>query len=228
MKILIVDDDCSLLEQLKAALEKQDYAVETTEDGNRALEVLFEEPFDLVVLDIMMPELDGLSLLREIRKADSSIPVLMLSARGDTEDRVRGLDLGADDYLPKPFSLNELGARIRALLRRKGVQGDQVLRVRGLELDTARREVLRDGARIDLTPKEFAILEFLLYNKNRAVSRFNLAEHVWQDDFDPFDMSNFMDVHIKNLRRKIEGDQAQERLIQTVRGVGYIVKDEGF
>ena len=224
MKILIADDDCILLKQLQIALEGQRHLVETANDGDEAMKKLLESTFDLVILDITMPGLDGLSVLRESRAEGIQTPVLMLSAKGDTDDRIRGLDLGADDYIAKPFSLNELFARIRALLRRAGGSGDPLLQVGDISIDTAARTVSRAGEPIDLTPKEFAILEFLMYNKNRVVSRLNLADHVWQDDFDPFSMSNFMDVHIKNIRRKID-DSPKDGILQTIRGVGYIVKD---
>jgi DNA-binding response OmpR family regulator len=222
---MIVDDEETLLEQLKESFEGQRYVVETARDGDEALDKLFENPVDLILLDIMLPRRDGLSVLREIRRAGITTPVLMLTAKGELDDKIRGLDLGADDYLPKPFSLDELLARVRALLRRAGGQADSVLRAADLQLDTVSREVSKGGRPIQLTPREFAILEFLLYNKNRAVSRFSLAEHVWGDDFDPFSMSNFMDVHIKNLRKKI-GDSGPGALIRTIRGVGYIIKDE--
>lgn len=225
MRIMIVDDEETLLEQLKESFEGQRYVVETARDGDEALDKLFENPVDLILLDIMLPRRDGLSVLREIRRAGITTPVLMLTAKGELDDKIRGLDLGADDYLPKPFSLDELLARVRALLRRAGGQADSVLRAADLQLDTVSREVSKGGRPIQLTPREFAILEFLLYNKNRAVSRFSLAEHVWGDDFDPFSMSNFMDVHIKNLRKKI-GDSGPGALIRTIRGVGYIIKDE--
>jgi DNA-binding response OmpR family regulator len=225
MKILIIDDDCMLLEQLKKTLEGERYIIKTAGDGEDALKKLLESSFDLVVLDIMMPGLDGLSVLQEARLNGVETPILMLSAKGDTDDRVRGLDLGADDYLGKPFSLSELLARVRALLRRKGGAADPVLRAGDLALDTVTRRITKAGVPVELTPKEFAILEFLMYNRNRAVSRTNLAEHVWKDDFDPFDMSNFMNVHIKNLRQKI-GDDAREGILRTVRGVGYMLRDD--
>jgi DNA-binding response OmpR family regulator len=225
MKILIVDDEQSLLDQLKRALEGQRYMVETAIDGEEALDKLFETPYDLIILDIMLPKRDGLSVLREVRQDGMTTPVLMLTAKGDISDKIKGLDLGADDYLPKPFSLDELLARIRALFRRSGGQADSVLQVQDLKLDTVSREVTKEGKPVELTAREFSILEFLLYNKNRAVSRFSLAEHVWGDAFDPFSMSNFMDVHIKNLRRKI-GNAGYGTIIRTIRGVGYIIKDE--
>jgi DNA-binding response OmpR family regulator len=227
MRILIVDDEQTLLDQLKDAFEGQRYMVETALDGEEALDKLFENPIDLIILDIMLPKQDGLSILREIRKAGTTTPVLMLSAKGDIDDKIKGLDLGADDYLAKPFSLDELMARVRALFRRAGGQADSVLKIRDLKLDTVSRQVSKGGEPVELTVREFSILEFLLYNKNRSVSRFNLAEHVWGDAFDPFSMSNFMDVHIKNLRKKI-GDVGAGggTIIRTIRGVGYIVRDE--
>ncbi|MFH2044231.1 MAG: response regulator transcription factor [Pseudomonadota bacterium] len=221
MKILIVDDENSLLKQLQQIFESQRYTVETATDGEDAFDKLFATSFDLIILDIMMPKVDGLTVLKEIRKAGIKTPVLMLTAKGDVEDKIKGLDLGADDYLPKPFSSDELMARVRALFRRSGGQIESVLQVYDLKLDTVNRDVTKDKKLLELTPREFSILEFLLYNKNRVVSRFSLAEHVWGDDFDPFSMSNFMDVHIKNLRHKI-GDS----IIQTIRGVGYIIKDQ--
>lgn len=224
MRILIVDDEDSLLEQLQQALERQRYIVETAVDGKIALDKLFETSFDLIILDIMMPRIDGLTVLEHARKGGIDTPVIMLTAKGDVEDRIRGLDLGADDYMAKPFSLDELLARMRALLRRSGYQADSLLQIMDLQLDTVSRKVTKGGETVELTPREFSILEFLLYNKNRAVSRFSLAEHVWGDDFDPFSMSNFMDVHIKNLRQKI-GDTGRGNIIRTIRGVGYIIED---
>ena len=224
MKILIVDDELSLLDQLQQILRKERYIPETAADGEKALDKIFDSSFDLIILDIMMPKVDGLTVLEHTRRAGIDTPVLMLTAKGSIEDRIKGLDLGADDYLPKPFSLDELLARIRALLRRSGSQSEPVLKYKDLQLDTVSREVIRGGRHIDLTPREFSILEFLLYNKNRAVSRFSLTEHVWGDDYDPFSMSNFMDVHIKNLRQKI-GDTGRGSIIRTIRGVGYIIED---
>jgi len=224
MKILIVDDDLMLLQQLQSALKSQNYTAVTAQNGNEALDAFHESAYDLVVLDIMMPGLDGLSFLREVRAEKWEIPALMLSAKGDIDDKIRGLDLGADDYLSKPFSVNELLARVRALLRRQSGPGDSLMKIGGLTLDTVSRQACVDGFKVNLTPKEFAILEFLAYNRNRVVSRLSLAEHIWYDDFDPFIMSNVMDVHIKNLRRKIGGTRGG--MLRTVRGVGYLLKSD--
>ncbi|NOX80948.1 MAG: response regulator transcription factor [Deltaproteobacteria bacterium] len=223
MRILLVDDEPELLEQVGRMLRRQNYTVDTALDGETAMEQLFAEPYDLVLLDIMLPEKDGFAVLRELREEKIPTPVLMLTARGEIDDRVKGLDLGADDYLAKPFSMAELLARIRALLRRGGAHGSSILQLLDLRLNTATREVSRGDQAVSLTPKEFSILEFLLYNKNRAVSRFSMAEHVWGDDFDPFTMSNNIDVHIKNIRRKI--NDVDGRLISTVRGIGYMSRD---
>jgi DNA-binding response OmpR family regulator len=224
VEILIVDDDGPLRDKHRQVFARQRYIVETATNGEEALDKLFGTPFDAIILDIMMPKMDGLSVLEQVRKAGIDAPVMMLTAKGDVNDRVKGLDLGADDYLAKPFSLDEFVARLRAVLRRAGGQCESILQVEDLQLDTVSRKVTKGDKSIELTPKEFSILEFLLHNKNRAVSRFSLAEHVWGDDFDPFSMSNFMDVHMKNLRHKI-GDTGNTRIIRTVRGVGYIIGD---
>jgi DNA-binding response OmpR family regulator len=223
MRVLIVDDEPELCAQIAQTLRQQRYIVETAGDGATALEKIFTEPYDLIVLDIMLPEKDGFHVLEELRVEGVSVPVLMLTARGEVENRIKGLDLGADDYLHKPFSMAELLARIRALLRRSHEQASPYLVVGDIRLDTNTRNVTLNNESVSLTPKEFSVLEFLLYNRNRAISRFNLAEHVWGDAFDPFTMSNNIDVHIKNLRKKL--DDQTGRLIVTVRGVGYMVKD---
>ena len=225
MKLLLVDDEPDLLDQLVKMLTRQRYDVDTAADGEAALDKLFDNPYDLVVLDIMLPKTDGLSVLKEMRAAGIQTPVIMLTAKGAVEDKVKGLDYGADDYLAKPFAMEELMARIRTLFRRSGEQLHSVLAVDDIALDTRTREVRRQGRIIDLTPKEFSILEFLLYNKNRAVSRFTLAEHVWGDAFDPFTMSNFIDVHLKNLRHKID-DTGEHKIIRTIRGIGFIIEDD--
>jgi DNA-binding response OmpR family regulator len=219
MNILIIDDEPDLLERLSSVLGKEHYTVVTAADGREGLEKLSDDCYDLILLDIMLPHINGLEVLKEIRGTGMDTPVLMLTAKGDIDDKVAGLNLGADDYLAKPFSLAELLARVRALLRRSST-ATPVIEAGHIQLNTVSREVICDGKPLVLTSKEFAILEFLLHNKNRAVSRFTLAEHVWGDDFDPFSMSNFIDVHMKNLRKKIAiTDKPQ--LIVTVRGFGY-------
>jgi len=224
VRILIVDDEPELVEQIRSTLARQQYTVDTAFDGEEALDRIYVDPYDLILLDIMLPKKDGFEVLLELRNEKKSTPVLMLTAKGDTEDKIKGLDLGADDYLPKPFSMEELLARIRALLRRSNALVSPILKIADVSLNTVNREVFQEKNPIDLTPKEFSIFEFLLYNMNRAVSRYSIAEHVWGDEFDPVTMSNSIDVHIKNLRKKI-GDP-RGKIIQTVRGVGYMIQDE--
>ena len=223
MHILIVDDNTGLLDQLKTALTKKRYIVDVAEDGEQALDKIFDVSYDLILLDIMLPRMDGLSVLKEIRKAGMDMPILMLTARSDVQDRVKGLDYGADDYLAKPFSMAELMARIRAMLRRKGNK-NPILEVGTVQLDTVKRIVFANGDQIHLTAKEFSILEFLLHNKGSVVSRFNLAEHIWGEEFDPFSMSNYVDVHIKNLRKKLTAHE-DEPVIKTIRGIGFIIDE---
>jgi DNA-binding response OmpR family regulator len=191
----------------------------TAADGQEGLGKLWDDRYDLILLDIMLPHIDGLKVLQEVRAAGITTPVLMLTAKGDIDDKVTGLNLGADDYLAKPFSIAELMARIRALLRRS-TSAIPIIEIGHIQLNTISREVTSDGTLLTLTAREFSILEFLMHNKNRAVSRFTLAEHVWGDDFDPFSMSNFIDVHMKNLRKKISAG-GKSQLIVTVRGFGY-------
>lgn len=222
MNILIVEDEPDLLDNLKRLLESEQYTIETAVDGEEALDKIWNETHDLILLDIMLPLLSGLEVLREIRKGGIITPVLMLTAKADVKDKVHGLDLGADDYLAKPFSLSELLARVRALLRR-GSEANPVIECGDITLHTVRREVLKEGQPIQLTSKEFSILEFLLHNRGRVVSRFALAEHVWGDNFDSFNMSNFVDVHIKNLRKKLKTKDV-EPIVKTVRGFGYIIE----
>jgi DNA-binding response OmpR family regulator len=225
MRILLVDDEPELLSQLQQTLTRQNYDVDTAADGQAALDQIFDGAHDLILLDIMLPKIDGLSVLKEIRQAKIRIPVIMLTARGAVEDKIAGLDYGADDYLAKPFAMAELLARIRSVLRRIGESGEAALTVADITLDTKLREVRHQDRKVELTPKEFSILEFLLYNKNRVVSRFTLAEHVWGDEFDPFTMSNFIDVHIKNLRRKLGDAGGDKSFIRTIRGIGFIIED---
>ena len=223
MHILIIDDDQDLLEKLSQILQKEHYTIDTAIDGEEGLDKLLGDSYDLVLLDIMLPFKNGLDILKEMRETGLITPVLMLTAKSDIEDKVTGLDLGADDYLAKPFSTTELIARIRALLRRhKGVT--PLMKVGHISLDSVHRQVFNDGKKLSLTSKEFAILEFLLHNENRVVSKFSLAEHVWGDNFDSFNMSNFIEVHIKNLRKKLR-KKGNPDLIVTVRGYGYRLED---
>ena len=223
MNILVVEDDKGLLDQLETTLKRKHYRVDIADNGEKALDKIFDLSYDLVLLDIMLPRLDGLSVLKEVRKAGLDMPILMLTARSDVQDRVKGLDYGADDYLAKPFSMAELMARIRAMFRRKGNR-NPVLEAGPVCLDTVTRNVTLNGLAVHLTVKEFSILEFLLHNKGSVVSRFSLAEHVWGDEFDPFSMSNYVDVHIKNLRKKLTV-RDDDPVIKTIRGIGFIIEE---
>ena len=223
MTILVVDDERAVRESLRRALELEGYGVELAEDGEQALRRLEHEPSpDLVVLDVLMPGVDGLEVCRRVRQSGSSVPVLMLTARTEVDSRVAGLDAGADDYLPKPFTLAELLARLRALLRRAGNGATDTLRFADLELDPGTREVRR-GNPIELTRTEFSLLELFLRNPRQVLTRSIIFERVWGYDFGP--TSNSLDVYIGYLRRKTEaGDKP--RLIHTVRGVGYALREQ--
>ncbi len=224
MRILIVEDEEALALRIKTVLESEKYTAEAVFDGEEGLEKALTEAYDLIILDILLPRLNGLEILRELRREGLKIPVMLLTVKDSVEDKVSGLDSGADDYLIKPFAIPELLARVRSLLRRESDVKSAVIRIANLEIDTNTHQVTRNKKPINLTAKEYAILEFLVYNKNRVLSRLSIAEHVWGDNFDLFSMTNFVDVHIKNLRKKIETSESQN-MIQTIRGVGYIIKD---
>ena len=222
MRILLVEDEQGLASVLKRGLQEHGYAVDAACDGEEALAFAESEPYDLIVLDVMLPDLDGFSVCRRLRAMRSTVPVLMLTARDSIEDRVLGLDCGADDYLVKPFDPRELLARVRALLRRERVQRDPVLRVADIEVDTSSRQVRRGQRAVVLTMREYAILELFVRNTNRVLSRDEIAEHIWAFDFTA--MSNIIDVYVGNLRRKL-WDDAEPRLLRTVRGIGYLMRD---
>jgi two-component system, OmpR family, response regulator MprA len=223
MKILVVDDERAVRESLRRALELQGYEVELASDGAEALARLAADGQpDAIVLDILMPGVDGLEVCRQIRRRGNSVPVLMLTARDAVGDRVEGLDAGADDYLVKPFALEELLARIRALLRRAVPAADGVLHFADLELDTGTREVRRGGEEIELTRTEFNLLELFMLNPRQVLTRSIIFERVWGYDFGF--ASNSLDVYIGYLRRKTEAG-GKARLIHTVRGVGYALRE---
>lgn len=223
MRLLVIEDEPKVARFLERGLKQQSYAVDVAFDGNEGLQLAGENPYDLIILDVMLPGIDGFTVLRELRRKERFHRVLMLTARDGIADRVRGLDQGADDYLVKPFDLDEFLARVRALLRRGGGEAPLVLRCGDLELDPRTRKVRRGGKPVDLTAKPFSILELLLRRSGEVVTRAELAEHVWDRFFDPF--SNVIDVTIHQLREKVDrGFPA--RLIHTVRGVGYVLRAE--
>lgn len=221
MRILVVEDEKQLAGILKRGLQEHGYATDTADDGEDGLSLAETSEYDLIVLDVMLPGLSGLEVARTLRARRINTPILMLTARDAIDDRVAGLDSGADDYLIKPFAFRELVARIRALLRRDDLVKDPVLRVADLEMDTVSREVRRAGQLVPLASKEYAVLEYLVRNPNRVLTRTQIAEHVWNFDFTA--MSNVVDVYIRYLRRKLD-DGHEPRLIHTVRGTGYQLK----
>jgi len=219
MRILLVEDEKRIADFVARGLEGSGYSVDVAENGEQALARVSDAAYELIILDLMLPDLDGLVVLEKIRNRKVSQPVLILSARGSLDDRVKGLDVGADDYLVKPFAFVELLARVRALLRR-GLALPERLQVGELVLDCIRRKVSREGVNIELAPKEFSILEYLMRNKGRALSRTMIVEHVWEMDYTG--LTNIVDVYIRHLRGKID-DAWSEKLIRTVRGIGYMI-----
>jgi two-component system copper resistance phosphate regulon response regulator CusR len=224
MRILVIEDDAALSSFIRKGLEAEHHAVDTANDGEQGRAMALEFDYDLVVLDLNLPGVDGLSILKSVRQRKTSLPVMILTARNRVEDRVQCLDTGADDYLVKPFSFLELSARARALLRRSHLPSESVLTVRDLSLDRVQRKVERGGRHIELTTKEFALLEYLMRNAGRRLTRPMIIEHVWNMNFDS--TTNVVDVYINYLRRKVD-DGFSPALIHTVRGVGYQISTEG-
>jgi DNA-binding response OmpR family regulator len=222
MRVLIIEDEEKVAEFIRKGLQQEGYAVDVARDGEEGAYQAEHFEYDAVILDLMLPKLPGLEVLKKIRALHLNLPVLILTAKSSVEDKVTGLDHGANDYLVKPFAFAELSARVRALLRR-GAQETTTLRLADLEMNTATRVVTRGGRKIDLKLKEFSLLEFLLRNARRTVTRTMIIEHVWDIHFDS--VSNVVDVHINSLRNKIDRGYAPV-LIHTVRGVGYVLTDE--
>lgn len=223
MKLLIVEDDERIARSLKVGLTDEGYAVDVEQDGVAGLSSALADDYDAIVLDGMLPEMDGLELLKNLRDGGKSTPVLMLTARGSQRDIIGGLDSGADDYLVKPFAFDELVARLRALLRRPATSLGEVLQADDVVLDPARREVTRDGQIVELSSKEFAILEYLLRNRGQTISKDKLIQHVW--DFDADILPNTVEVFVNYLRRKLDKPFPKSKpLIQTVRGAGYVIE----
>ena len=223
MKILLTEDEVDLNNVVTRYLKKNGYSVDSVLDGEEALDYLEYGEYDLVILDIMMPKVDGFEVIKKLRDKGNHTSVLMLTARDSADDKVKGLDLGADDYIVKPFDFNELMARIRAVVRRKYGNSSNKLVIGDLILDTSEKSVTRAGKQIELTGKEYEVLEYLMQSKNRILSRDQIKEHVW--DFDYEGDSNIIDVLIKNIRKKID-IEAGKQIIYTKRGLGYVIKED--
>jgi DNA-binding response OmpR family regulator len=221
VKILLIEDEVKVSNFIKRGLENERFIVDVCHSGNEGLEMAYNPVYGVIILDIMLPGIDGLKVLQKLRDDFIHKPILILTARDSIEDKIQGLNLGADDYLAKPFSFGELLARVRALLRRSANQKSHIVHIKDMSVNLMTHEVQRNGSDIELTAKEYALLEFFINNSDRALNRVTIAEHVWQYDFDPG--TNFIDVYINRLRKKI-GDYNDNRLIHTVRGYGYIMK----
>lgn len=221
MRILLIEDDASVAGFIMKGLREERYAVDVASDGEEGLMMAVATAYDLIILDVMLPKLDGLTVCRRLRANGNASPLLLLTARDAVDDRVSGLDTGADDYLTKPFAFAELLARVRALLRRGGARQLSRLKIADLELDPVSHRVWRFEKEIALTNKEYALLEFLMRNENRVLTRTAIIEHVWDIHYDS--MTNIVDVHIRSLRAKMDRDFSPQ-LIHTVRGVGYVLK----
>jgi DNA-binding response OmpR family regulator len=222
MRVLVVEDEKKTASFIRKALQAEGFAVDVCHNGDDGLAAVRTTPFDAVVLDIMLPGRDGLSVLRQLRERQNTTPVLLLSARGEVNERVDGLNAGADDYLPKPFVIAELVARVRALGRRGGESKPLVLRIADLTLDTVTHEAKRGGVAIELTAREYRLLEYLMRSAGRICGRMAILEKVWDYDFDPG--SNLVDVNIMRLREKID-EGFEPKLLHTVRGIGYVMKE---
>lgn len=222
MSILIIEDERKLVSILKRALKGERYSVEVAYDGKEGLDKAMKNNYSLILLDIMLPKKDGLAVCKELRAHQIHTPIIMLTARGSAEDRVAGLDVGADDYLIKPFGINELFARIRAVLRRRKTTDPDIIKIADLVMDKKKHEVTRAGKVIPLTPKEYKILHTLLSNHGEAINRRKLIDDAWGPDFE--ETNNELNVHIRYLRRKIDGNK-NKPLIHTIRGVGFVLKE---
>lgn len=222
MRILVVEDERKVASFIKRGLEEERYIVETAPDGASGLELALHNHFDAIVLDVMLPKLDGFSVLATLRDRGILTPVIMLTARGTTDDRVQGLDLGADDYLAKPFHFEELAARLRSIMRRSSSDKSTKLSCGDISLDMVTHLAYRGETEIELTTKEYALLEYMMRNKDRILSRSMITQHVWKHNFDP--ESNIIDVYVKRLRTKLERP-GQAPMIQSVRGVGYRLRE---
>ncbi len=223
MRLLLIEDETKVAEFVARGLRAERFAVDVSRDGEAGWEMASTYQYDLVILDLMLPKLSGIDVLRRIRRQSSHVPVLVLTARDGTAEKVENFEAGADDYLTKPFAFAELLVRVKALLRRGATDRSSVLRVGDLELDRLTQQVRRAGRRIDLTAKEYGLLEYLVANAGRVLSRTMIIEHVWDESFEG--LTNIVDVYVRHLRSKVDVPHAN-KLIRTVRGVGYSVSDE--
>lgn len=223
MKILVIEDEKRITSFIRKGLNYEGYSVEVAYDGETGLDKAKDENLDLIILDIMLPKIDGINLCEMLRNTKVTTPIIMLTAKDSVDDRVRGLDAGADDYLIKPFAFKELLARVRSLLRRNDGTKQSILQVGDLVMDPATREVKRGERVIELSKKEYSLLEYLMRNANQVLTRTMIAEHVWDYDFDSF--TNTIDVYIRYLRKKID-DKESKKLIRTIRGIGYKISDK--
>lgn len=221
MRVLVIEDETKVGSFIKRALEEESYAVDLCEDGAKGLDMALATDYDLLVVDVMLPSMSGLDVVKNVRRERVQTPVLILSAQSQIDQRVKGLDAGADDYLTKPFAIDELLARVRALLRRGATESPGILQVDDLLLNPATRDVTRGGQRIELTLKEYALLEYLMRHAGRVLTRPMISEHVWNQDFDTF--TNVIDVYVNYLRNKIDRGRTK-KLIHTIRGSGYMLK----
>ena len=224
MKVLIIEDEIKLANVLVQGLKEHGIVADSARDGSTGLVMALSKAYDAIILDVMLPGKNGFEVLKELRETGKSTPVLILTARSGVDDRVRGLDLGADDYLPKPFAFRELLARVRAISRRPAVEPQTILRVADLELDLGQREARRSGQTIELTTREFALLELLVRKRGLALTRAMILDQVWESEYDSEGGSNVVDVYITYLRKKID-QPFPNKLIQTVRGTGYMLKE---
>jgi heavy metal response regulator len=223
MRILVVEDEKKVARFVQQGLEEEHYSVDIAHDGEKGLQMAQELEYDLLIIDVMLPRQSGLELTRAYREAKGATPILMLTAKTTTEDKVAGLDSGADDYLTKPFAFAELLARVRSLLRRGAKEKSTILSIANLELDTVSHKARRGSRSIELTAKEYALLEYFLRNKERVLSRTIISEHIWDYNFDTG--TNLIDVYVNHLRNKIDSG-FEKKLLHTVRGVGYVMKEE--
>ncbi len=221
MRILLIEDEKKIASFIQRGLKEEHYTVDVAHDGEQGLFLADVNPYDLIILDLMLPGKDGLSICRELRLKENDSPILMLTARDAVKDKVKGLDAGVDDYLTKPFAFEELLARVRAILRRQRSEKNPLLKVGDLELNQLTHQVNRGGKQVLLTSKEYSLLEYLMLNANKVVTRTMISEHVWQENFDSF--TNVIDVYIKHLRNKVD-KSTHKPLIHTLRGTGYILK----